>query len=109
MKKIILLSFISLLFATCKKEETTSDCSTTKSFANDVKPLYVKYCSTGSNCHGTGSRQGPGELITYDQIVASKAKSRSEISAGSMPRGASLSSSEKNNILCWIDNGALNN
>jgi hypothetical protein len=34
---------------------------------------------------------------------------RSAVSAGTMPKTGSISSSQKNSIICWIDSGAPNN
>jgi hypothetical protein len=112
MKKFLLPIAFLLAIMACKKSENNyvADCSSgTKSFATDVKPLVVSSCSGGSNCHGTGSHKGPGELLDYTQISGSKSGIRSDVASGRMPQGSSLTTAEKNTIICWIDNGALNN
>lgn len=112
MKKILLPIAFVIAFSACKKNDNNyvADCSSgTKSFATDVKPLMLSACSSGSNCHGTGSRKGPGELLDYTQISGDKSEIRSDVAAGRMPPRSSLTTAEKNTIICWIDNGALNN
>ncbi len=90
-----------LLMASCKKnsENFVPDCSgATKSFNADVLPIITNKCK---GCHS--------QYSGYSQIAGSKSSIRSSIVEGSMPQGGSLSTTEKNNVICWIDNGALNN
>ncbi len=112
MKKILIPILATISLAACKKTNTTyvTDCSSgTKSFATDVKPLMISACSGGASCHGSGSQKGPGELINYTQISMDKVGIRSDVVSGRMPYGMTLTTAEKNTIVCWIDNGALNN
>jgi hypothetical protein len=112
MKKILIPILATILLVACKKTDTAfvADCSSgTKSFVTDVKPLVLTACSGGSNCHGSGSHKGPGELLNYAQISMDKSEIRSDVVAGRMPQGMTLTTAEKNTIVCWIDNGALNN
>lgn len=109
---IILSVFISI---SCSKDNdgggtTTVDCSTVtnKAFSADVNPIIQGTCGS-SGCHGTGSTNGPGALTNYAQISGSASSIRSAVSSGRMPKNSSLSSGQKNSIICWIDNGALNN
>jgi hypothetical protein len=48
-------------------------------------------------------------LLTYSQIYSARSVIKSSVSSGTMPRGSTLSSDNKNTILCWIENGATNN
>jgi hypothetical protein len=91
------------------KETTTVDCSVEKSFNSDIKPITQNSCSMDSDCHGSGSTSGPGELLTYSEIFNAHAAIRSAVASEVMPKDATLSASDKNAILCWIDNGATNN
>jgi hypothetical protein len=112
MTKIFLIVIAStLLFACGKNPETTSvDCSgPMKSFANNVQPVIQSSCATGSNCHETGSANGPGPLLNYTQLFNARSDIRSAVSSGHMPPNGTLSATEKSAIICWIDNGALNN
>jgi hypothetical protein len=112
-KKIFLITAaVSFLFACTKsvdKKTTTVDCSVEKSFNADIKPITQNSCSMDSDCHGAGSTSGPGELLTYTEIFNAHAAIRSAVASGVMPKDATLSASDKNAILCWIDNGATNN
>ena len=115
--KFMLLKFslpvFTLLFvihACSKKPEFTPDCSgSAKSFANDVSPVFQTSCAINSSCHATGSGNGPGTLLNYSQILNARADIRSAVASGHMPLNATLTASQKNAILCWIDNGAPNN
>jgi hypothetical protein len=86
------------------------DCSgTAKSFSADVNPIMQATCTSNSGCHGAGSNNGPGELLTYSEIFNARSSIRSTVASGSMPKTGSLTSTQKNAIICWIDNGASNN
>ncbi len=93
----ICLSF----FIGCKKASTdfTPSCTgAAKSYVTDVKPIIQAYCV---QCHSSYS--------SYSQISASKSSIRSTIIDGSMPKSSSISTDQKNKIVCWIDAGAPNN
>jgi hypothetical protein len=120
-KKIgVVLIVTAVLFACSKSTDTkvnndnnnggSIDCSNVpKSFSVDVNPIIQTKCATGSSCHGTGSINGPGALLTYSAIANAHADIRSAILSGLMPKNGSLTSAQKNTIICWIDNGATNN
>lgn len=87
----------------CSKSSTgltfTPDCSgAVKSFSRDVLPAFQSVCV---GCHS--------QFSSYSNISADKSAIRSRIVDGSMPQSGSLSTAQKNNIVCWIDNGAQNN
>jgi hypothetical protein len=105
MKSILLLTFLSfLVLSGCKKDNTNPEsyspsCSgVAKSFTKNVKPVIQSACS---GCHQNYN--------TYAQVSASKSSIRSVIVSGQMPKDGSLSSAQKDAIVCWIDNGAMNN
>ena len=105
MKKLAILTLLAVTFfvAACEKDSTTGsytpNCDgTAKSYATDVAPLISSYCS---GCHS--------EYSTYAKLSASAGKVRRVIVDGSMPQGTTLSTAQKDAIVCWIDNGALNN
>lgn len=100
MKKLIVFLLCGAMFVSCKKDSSyTPDCSgTAKSYATDVAPLFTSECN---GCHS--------EYSTYAGISADKSNIRSSIVSGSMPKKSSLADAEKNNVVCWIDAGALNN
>jgi hypothetical protein len=91
------------LWTGCSKDSTsnsyTPTCDgTVKSYLSDVAPVIQSACS---GCHQNYS--------SYSQLYASRGSVRSVIVSGSMPRGSSLSTAQKDAIVCWIDNGAANN
>ena len=113
MKRVIIcLVGIAVVAAACSKGNSgaaTVDCSgEAKSFVTDVNPVIQANC-VSAGCHSSGSNNGPGALISYQQIFNARSSIRSAVASGSMPQGGSLSASQKNAIICWIDNGATNN
>lgn len=111
-KKIFVIATVLGCFYACTKETeatTSDDCSSTpKSFSTDVNPIIQASCAS-AGCHGSGSNRGPGELLTYSQVFNARSAIGSAVSSGRMPKGRTLTSSEKTAILCWIDNGSPNN
>ena len=89
--------------------------SDTVCFNTEVLPLYVSYCGS-SGCHNDASRQKGVILTSFSRItngVTSKNASRSDyytiIGDKMPPRGRpQLSNEQKNVILKWINQGALN-
>jgi hypothetical protein len=111
----VFIVLVVVLANACKKDNAedqgsgTVDCGTiTTTFAASVKPLMETSCAK-SDCHNTGSTNGVGALTTYTQIFNARAKIRTVVANGSMPRDATFSASQKATITCWIDAGAPNN
>lgn len=113
-KGLIAISILVFITACSKGKGTDSnsnpnDCSTaSKTFATDVKQIIQASCAS-AGCHGTGSSRGPGELTSYAQIFSARTAIRSAVISGAMPKNGSLTTAQKNSIICWIDNGALDN
>jgi hypothetical protein len=78
-------------------------------FATGILPIIQSQCAIGSGCHGNGSRNGPGELLSFIQIKNAATNIKSAVVTRLMPQGSSLSSAQISQIACWVDNGALNN
>ena len=109
---LIVASIVGFLWACTKTTDSAStlDCSgPVKSFAADVKPIMDVTCAFDSDCHGSGSTSGPGSLLNYSQIFGARSSIRSAVLSGIMPKGGSLTASQKNAIICWIDDGSPNN
>jgi len=105
MKKILVIAIISFgLWTGCSKisnsntSYTPSCTGAIKSYKTDVAPIISSYCS---NCHSNFS--------TYASLSADKSNVSAMIESGSMPRGASLSTAQKDAVICWISSGAPNN
>jgi hypothetical protein len=105
--------FIALLIfihACTKDPEVAVDCSgPSKSFATDVSPVFQTSCAINAGCHAIGNSNGPGPLLNYSQIFNARADIRSAVASRHMPLNATLTATQINAILCWIDNGAPNN
>lgn len=98
-----------LILASCSDNNAAEPVcnSVATSFSVNVKPIIDSKCATNSGCHGAGSSNGV--YTTYSAINADKNKISSEVRNGTMPKNGSLTTDQKNTILCWIENGALNN
>lgn len=119
MKKLSVLTLIIIIvtIAACSKSSsgtsgsggTTVDCSTVDSrFSAVVLPIIQTSCGA-SGCHNAGSTSGPGALTNFTQIKASASNIKASVESGSMPKGSSLTTAQKNAISCWVSSGALNN
>jgi len=107
---IISVGFLLLIIACSKSSNAVAtDCTTPKSYSTDVSPIIQSSCATNSGCHASGSTHGPGVLTSYAQVFSAKSAIRTAIANGTMPQNGSLSSTQRNTILCWIDSGAANN
>lgn len=112
LKTTFIISSVACILFACKKKgaDYVPDCSgAPKSFSNEVLPIIQSSCAINSGCHGNGSNNGVGELLTYTKIFNVRSDIRSAVASGEMPLNGSLTSTEKNAILCWIDGGAPNN
>ena len=122
MKRNFILSVLAIMLITvsCSKSSdggggsggggsTTCSGVTNNKFAADVNPIIQSTCATNSGCHGTGSSNGPGELLTYNQIFNARVNIRTSVSNGTMPKTGSLTAAQKNSIICWVEAGGQNN
>ena len=78
-------------------------------FAATVNQIIQTTCATDATCHGAGSANGPGPLLTYNQIFAARINIKTAVGNGTMPKTGSLTTAQKNSIICWVDAGAPNN
>ncbi len=112
---ITILAVCTLFMQACKKSSSSGDvpadvCTTvTAKFTANVLPLMQTKCSYNSSCHGTGSVNSGGVLLTYAQISAKATTVKSQVAAGIMPQTGSMTTAEKNIIVCWVNSGAMNN
>jgi hypothetical protein len=106
MKKSIFVTLISIGIwsAGCSKisnsntSYTPSCTGAVKSYKTDVAPIVSQYCA---GCHLN--------LSTYSGLAANRSNVSGQIESGNMPRGASLSTAQKDAVICWISSGAPNN
>ena len=124
MKKSILVSLAAfLLIASCSKSgggDTnlggggggggTVNCTGVQSaFAATVNPIIQASCATDATCHGAGSANGPGPLLSHSQIFAARFTIKTAVANGTMPKTGTLTTAQKNSIICWVDAGGPNN
>ena len=76
------------------------------SFNQTVFPIFLTKCSY-AGCHDANDPNTP--LVTYQQIKADIGPIEESILAGTMPQTGSLTLSETEAILTWIEQGAMNN
>lgn len=108
---IPLLTFLLIIIACTKKSEPQPDpCAavTNKQFVSDVNPIIQTYCNQPA-CHDAGSTNGPGPLTNYTQIFNARAAIKDQVAAGLMPQNTSLTTAQRNTIVCWINSGSPNN
>lgn len=120
MKKALIYLFVcvssTLIILSCSKSDngggggSTLDCNTVtnKAFAADVNPIIQSRCAI-AGCHSAGSTNSGGPFTNYTEIFNKRSNIRSEVSSGRMPQGSTLTTGQKNSIICWIDSGAPNN
>jgi hypothetical protein len=85
-----------------------TSCDGNTSFALNVNPIIQANCAI-PDCHAAGSTNGPGPLITYEQIKNVDVKIKSAVVSRFMPKTGSLTASQIRTISCWVDAGAPNN
>lgn len=79
-------------------------------FATDVQPIINTRCATSPGCHGNGAINSGGPLTNYTQIFNKRLEIKIQVSSNSMPPPPdTLSSDQKNKIICWLNSGAPDN
>ena len=77
-------------------------------FAANVNPVIQSACATPA-CHDAGSANGPGPLLTYTQIFNARFAIKTAVANGTMPKTGTITTAQKNSIICWVDAGGPNN
>jgi len=108
MKAYFLLILFFGLLISCENniEETIEEidnCDSDISFSQKIKPIIESNCVL---CHN-GSRFP--DLRTHESISNNSSIIKNEVQSRRMPIGNSLSQTKIDDIICWIDNGSLNN
>jgi uncharacterized membrane protein len=116
--KIVSFSLVMLIIINmgCSSNDDSSnnptpgtDCTTTAATFTQANAIIQSSCSKTSSCHGSGSNNGPGALLNYNQIFSARTSIRSAVQSGIMPQGGVLSATQKATIICWIESGGANN
>ena len=74
----------------------------------DVSPIIQTFCNQ-AGCHNAGSVHGPGPLTNYTQVFNARVAIKVAVANGTMPKTGTLTTAQKNSIICWVDSGAPNN
>jgi hypothetical protein len=117
--KILSYLFISTTFVClaflpigCSKDnlEDNLNCSDfgTLSYKSNIAPLIIANCAT-SACHTTGFSAGDFTSHTGVLTKVNNGSMRKRTLDGTMPPNSKISDDQIRMIVCWIDNGALNN
>lgn len=103
-------TLLVLVIVACSKNSdsttaTVATCNPNTSFSKTILPLFNSTCNT-SGCH-----DGPNAaaLNNFQVVHDNASQIRASISTGRMPKDKTLALTDKNAIICWIDNGAKNN
>ena len=125
-ERLLLIIAAFLIVASCSKSSNDDDggnggggggnCNISctgvaASFSANVNPIIQSTCATDATCHGSGapSSNGPGQLLTYAQISGASAAIKTAVCNGTMPKVGSLTTGQKNTIICWVNGGAQPN
>jgi hypothetical protein len=86
-------------------DSLTTDSNATYAYA-DVESIIANNCAT-SGCHASGNGSGRQPLSNYSEVKASieSFRLKERVAEGSMPPGGSLSASDKNKLIDWINQG----
>ncbi len=118
MKKVLVFAIfifsLSLFVESCGKCDcivSTDPCNGLAfKFSTNVQPIINTKCATSPGCHAVGSINSGGPLTNYSQVFAKRLEIKIQVSSGSMPFPPdSLSSDQKNKIICWLNSGAPDN
>lgn len=110
------------VFISCSKSDSTPVAGTggggvrtfscagiSPKFSVDVQPILTSVCSINSNCHAAGTINSGGPFTVFTEVFAKKSNIRAAILSGVMPQSGSITQSQVNAFICWIDSGAPNN
>lgn len=76
------------------------------SYENSVKPIIIGSCAT-TGCHVSGT--GRENLTNFITVQSNAESIKSRVVSGNMPKDDELTDEEIEAIVCWVDDGALNN
>lgn len=85
-------------------ETMEDDTCKTITYSKDIAPLINATCI---ECHGNG-KISPN-LATFEAVKTSAERVKNAIVSRRMPLGGTLTQKEIDAVVCWVDNGSLNN
>ncbi len=101
------------VFSTCRRDKGINpdllvSCDTI-TYSRHIVPIVSSSC-TFTDCHDAGSSNG--DYTTYDGLKAKAVNNtlRSRVLViGDMPKAGSITVIQRQEIKCWLNNGAPNN
>ena len=112
-RKEFLVLLVSVFFVSCitnveeddfDEEEVIVDSCAEITFSQNIKPIIDAACI---DCHGIGGNFP--NLTSYSAISSNANSVKAEVVSRRMPKGISLTQSEIDAIVCWVESGALDN
>lgn len=114
---IVSFAFLSIVLISCSSESedqvpapTANKCEDSNvSLVNDIIPIVEQNCAV-AGCHVSGT--GRVDFTVKTNIISNASQIRTNTQAGSMPpasSGRSLTTAQKDEIFCWVTNGAKDN
>lgn len=76
------------------------------SFKSEIEPIINASCAT-TDCHRSGN--GVSDFTNFSTIQSKASSIKSQVVSKTMPKDGSLTDAEIEAIVCWVDDGALNN
>jgi hypothetical protein len=101
---------VILISISCSKSNdsattASATCNPNTSFAQTVLPILNNNCNL-SGCHDPNNA---AILNNYQVVHDNAAQIKASVVSGRMPKGKTFNATDKNALICWIDNGAKNN
>ena len=112
-RKEFLVFIVSVFFVSCLTNveedviddgEVIVDSCSEITFSQNIKPIIDAACI---DCHGIGGNFP--NLTSYSAISSNANSVKAEVVSRRMPKGISLTQSEIDAIVCWVESGALDN
>ena len=112
-RKEFLVFIVSVFFVSCLRNveedviddgEVIVDSCSEITFSQNIKPIIDAACI---DCHGIGGNFP--NLTSYSAISSNANSVKAEVVSRRMPKGISLTQSEIDAIVCWVESGALDN
>lgn len=116
-KRVILTSLVAIAIASTgcyyDKEELLypggTNCVGAANKFSNVNPIIQSKCAFSPSCHAVGTTNAGGPLTSYDLIKAKASQIKLQVQTGLMPQTGSLTPTELQSIVCWVEAGAPNN
>ena len=112
-RKEFLVFIVSVFFVSCLTNveedviddgEVIVDSCSEITFSQNIKPIIDAACI---DCHAIGGNFP--NLTSYSAISSNANSVKAEVVSRRMPKGISLTQSEIDAIVCWVESGALDN